>query len=40
MLKNYVLKIKEDLGLVDKDMFYEMEDTEAYKPVIVKVNKD
>lgn len=40
MLKNDVLTTKEELGLVAKDVFYEMEDMGAYKPVTVKVNED
>lgn len=40
MLKNDILSTKEELGLIAKEVFYEMEDMEAYKPVIVKVNED
>lgn len=40
MIKNEVLTSKEELGLIAKDVFYEMEGMEAYKPVTVKVDED
>ena len=40
MLSKDILTNKEELGLVAKEVFYEMEDMEAYKPVTIKVNED
>lgn len=40
MIKNEILKTKEELGLIAKDIFYEMEDMDAYKPITVKVDED
>lgn len=40
MVRNEILTNKEELGLVAKDVFYGMEDMDAYKPVIVKVSED
>ena len=40
MVRNEILTIKEELGLIAKDVFYEMEDMDAYKPITVKVNED
>lgn len=39
MIKNEILTTKEEIGSVAKDVFYEMEDMEAYKSVTVKVNE-
>lgn len=40
MVKNEILTSKEELGLIAKDVFYEMEDLDAYKLITVKVNED
>ena len=40
MIKNEILTSKEELGVVAKDVFYEMEDMEAYKPVTIKANEE
>lgn len=40
MINKDILKNKDWLGLVAKEVFYKMEDMEAYKPVIIKVNED
>lgn len=40
MLKNEILTTKEEISSVAKDVFYEMEDMDAYNPVTFKVNED
>lgn len=40
MVKNEILTSKEKLGLIAKDVFYGMEDMEAYKPVTIKANEE
>lgn len=40
MIENEILTTKEEIGSVAKDVFYEMKDMEAYRPVTIKVNED
>lgn len=40
MVNKDILTSKEELGLVAKKIFYEAEDKEAYKPVMVKINEE